>query len=62
MSEMIRIEIDRDSFEKGEEDGREGRKYRVPPGVDSFSYCSGFVEGRAVRSVTREIEGERGGR
>ena len=62
MSKMIRIEIDRDSFEKGEEDGREGRKYSVPPGVDSFSYSSGFVEGKAVRSVIREIEKERGGR
>ena len=59
---MIRIEIDRDYFEKGEEDGREGWEYSVPPGADSFSYCSGFVEGRAVRSVIREIEGERGGR
>ena len=59
---MIRIEIDRDSFEKGEEDGREGREYSVPPGGDSFSYGSGFVEGRAVRSVIREIEKERGGR
>ena len=59
---MIRIEIDRASFEKGKEDGREGRKYSVPPGVDSFSYSSGFVEGRAVRSVIREIKRERGGR
>ena len=71
MFEMIRIEIDRASFEKGEEDGREGRKYRVPPGVDSFSYCSGFVEGRAVRNGNEgspfgtdcvHDEGERGGR
>ena len=59
---MIRIEIDRDPFEKGEEDGQEGWKYRVPPGVDSFSYSSGFVEGKAVRSVIREIEKERGER
>lgn len=59
---MKRIEIDRASFEKGEEDGREGWKYSVPPGVDSFSYSSGFVEGRAVRSVIREIKRERGGR
>lgn len=58
---MIRIEIDRASFEKGKEDGREGRKYSVPPGVDFFSYSSGFVEGRAVRSVIREIEREGGG-
>jgi len=59
---MIRIEIDRASFEKGKEDGREGRKYSVPPGVDSFSYASGFVEEKAVRNVIREWEKERGGR
>lgn len=59
---MIRIEIDRESFEKGKEDGREGRKHSVPPGVDSFSYCSGYIEGKAVRSVIRGIEKERGGR
>ena len=59
---MIRIEIDRASFEKGKEDGREGLKYRVPPGVDFFSYSSGFVEGKAVRNVIREIEKARGGR
>ena len=59
---MIRIEIDRASFEKGKEDGREGRKHSAPPGVDSFSYSSGFVEGKAVRNVIREIERERGGR
>ena len=59
---MIRVEIDRASFEKGKEDGREGRKYSVPPGLDSFSYASGSVEGKAVRNVIREIEKERGGR
>ncbi len=59
---MIRIKIDRDSFEKGKEDGRAGRKYSVPPGVDSFSYCSGFIEGEAVRNIIRKIEIERGGR
>ena len=58
---MIRIEIDRASFERGYADGREGRKYSVPPGIDSLSYCSGFVEGKAVRSVILEIEKERGG-
>ena len=59
---MIRVEIDRKSFEKGKEDGREGRKSRVPVGLDSLSTLSGYVEGRAVRSVIREIEKERGGR
>ena len=59
---MIRVAIDRASFEKGKGDGREGREYSVPPGGDSFSYSSGFVEGRAVRNVVREIEKERGGR
>ena len=54
--EMIRIEIDRDSWEKGKEDGREGRKHSVPPGVDSFSYCSGYIEGEALR-----FTGERSG-
>ncbi|EAY56630.1 MAG: hypothetical protein UBAL2_80620274a [Leptospirillum rubarum] len=51
---MIRIEIDRASFEKGKEDGREGRTMVPPPGIDGFSYYSGFIEGRAVRNVIRE--------
>ena len=59
---MIRIEIDRASFEKGKEDGREGRTMVPPPGIDGFSYYSGFIEGRAVRNVIQEWEKERGSR
>lgn len=55
------IRIDPSSFEKGKEDGREGRKHSVPPGVDSFSYSSGFVEGKAVRTIIEDLEKERGG-
>ena len=50
---MIRIAIDRESFEKGKEDGREGLKHSVPPGIDSFSYCSGYIEGQAIRERTK---------
>ena len=45
----MRIEIDRDSFDRGFTDGREGKKSLVPSGVDSFSYWSGYIEGEALR-------------
>ena len=54
--EMIRIEIDRDSFDRGYADGREGKKSLVSSGVDSFSYWSGYIEGEALR-----FTGERSG-
>ncbi|WP_187288699.1 hypothetical protein [Leptospirillum ferriphilum] len=53
---MIRIEIDRDSFDRGYADGREGKKSLVSSGVDSFSYWSGYIEGEALR-----FTGERSG-
>ncbi len=58
----VRIGIDGESFEKGKEDGREGRESRVPPGPDPFSTLSGYVEGEASRGVPEEIGKERGSR
>ena len=56
--ERVRIGVDGESFRKGEEEGREGRESRIPPGFDPFPYLSGFVEGAAVRDPGKE-RGER---
>ena len=56
---MIRIEIDRDSFDRGYDAGREGKKSLVPPGVDSFSYLSGYIEGEALRFTGERLGNDR---
>ena len=50
---MMRIEIDKASYERGMSDGEAGQKSEVPPGIDSFSYYSGYIEGKAVRERTK---------
>lgn len=55
---MKRIEIDRDSWDRGYADGRDGNP--VPPGSGSFSYWSGFIEGKADRGGFRGLEKEIG--
>lgn len=54
---MKRIEIDRDSWDRGYADGRDGKL--VPPGSGSFSYWAGFIEGKADRGVSEDLEKER---
>jgi len=46
------IEIDLDSWEAGYADGRSGRPPQCPDNLDSFSYSSGYREGRASVVVT----------
>lgn len=66
---MMRIVIDKASYERGRSDGETGRNSKVPLGVDSFSYYSGYIEGKAERERTKchlvvpgDSEKERGGR
>lgn len=59
---MKRIEIERDSFDRGYADGRAGRQRPLPSGIDSFSYWSGYIEGKALRTAIEDLEKERGGR
>ena len=51
--EMIRIVIDKASYERGRSDGETRRNSKVPPGIDSFSYYSGYIEGQAIRERTK---------
>ena len=51
--DVKRIVIDNASHEQGRSDGKSGRESTVPPGVDSFSYYSGYIEGKAVRERTK---------
>jgi len=53
VSEMIRIAIDKPSYDQGRSDGESGRESTVPPGIDEFSYYSGYVEGKAVLERTK---------
>ncbi|MHB1758513.1 MAG: hypothetical protein ACYCT9_13590 [Leptospirillum sp.] len=53
MSEMIRIAIDKPSYDQGRSDGEFGRVSTVPFGIDEFSYYSGYVEGKAVLERTK---------
>src|ERR1700738_2195889 len=43
------INIDLDSWEVGYADGQFGRLSQCPANLDSFSYSSGYCEGRACR-------------
>ena len=51
--DVKRIVIDKASHEQGRSDGKSGRESTVPPGVDSFSYYSGYIEGKAIRERTK---------
>ena len=50
---MIRIAIDKPSYDQGRSDGESGRGSTVPPGIDEFSYYSGYIEGKAVLERTK---------
>lgn len=46
---MPRIEIDRADWIAGFKDGESGRPNAPGPGIDGYSYASGYVEGAAKR-------------
>ena len=51
--DVMRIEIHKASYERGKSDGEAGRRSTVPPGIDGFSYYSGYIEGKAVLERTK---------
>ena len=46
--------IDLDSWEAGYGDGLRGRPSQCTPGLDPFSYSSGYFQARANRAGTKE--------
>jgi hypothetical protein len=46
--------IDLDSWEAGYGDGLRGRPSQCTPGLDRFSYSSGYFQARASRAGTQE--------
>ena len=48
---MKRIEIERDSWDRGYADGRDGKL--APPGFGDLSFWSGYIEGKAERERTK---------
>ena len=46
--------IDLDSWEAGYDDGSLGRLSQCTPGLDRFSYSSGYCQARASRTRTQE--------
>lgn len=50
---MARIVIEKESYERGWNDGKSGRSLTVPPGIDEFSYYSGYIEGKADLERTK---------
>jgi hypothetical protein len=46
--------VDLDSWEAGYDDGLLGRPSQCTPGLDRFSYSSGYVQARACRPGTQE--------
>ena len=46
--------IDLDSWEAGYDDGLLGRPSQCMPGLDRFSYSSGYFQARAYRAGTQE--------
>jgi len=46
--------VDPESWEAGYDDGLLGRPSRCTPGLDRFSYSSGYVQARACRAGTQE--------
>ena len=51
--DVKQIGIHKASYERGKTDGEAGRRSTVPPGIDGFSYYSGYVEGKAVLERTK---------
>jgi hypothetical protein len=46
--------VDLDSWEAGYDDGLLGRPSQCTPGLDRFSYSSGYVQARECRAGTQE--------
>jgi hypothetical protein len=46
------IDIDLDSWEVGYADGQFARPSQCPANLDSFSYSTGYCEGRACHAAT----------
>jgi hypothetical protein len=46
--------IDLDSWEAGYDDGLLGRPSQCMPGLDRFSYSSGYFQARACRAGTQD--------
>src|SRR5262245_14702465 len=46
--------VDLESWEAGYDDGLLGRPSQCTPGLDRFSYSSGYVQARACRPGTQE--------
>jgi len=46
--------VDLDSWEAGYDDGLLGRPSQCTPGLDRFSYSSGYVQAHACRAATQE--------
>ena len=44
------VKIDPVSYDAGFQAGKDGQPDRVPAGMDSFSWSSGFIEGKAART------------
>ena len=47
--------IDLDSWEAGYGDGLRGRPSQCTPGLDRFSYSSGYFQARASRAGTQHV-------
>jgi hypothetical protein len=46
--------VDLESWEAGYDDGLRGRASQCTPGLDRFSYSSGYFQARASRKGTQE--------
>lgn len=46
--------VDLDSWEAGYDDGLLGRPSQCTPGLDRFSYSSGYLQADACRAATQE--------
>src|SRR5215831_14052508 len=46
--------VDLESWEAGYDDGLLGRSSQCTPGLDRFSYSSGYIQARACRAGTQE--------
>jgi hypothetical protein len=51
--------VDLESWEAGYGDGLFGRPSQCTPGLDRFSYSSGYCQASAYRAGTREGPGQR---
>lgn len=50
---MMRIVLEKETYERGVSDGESGRPSHIPPESDEFSYYSGYIEGKAVLERTK---------